>query len=126
MLLSFVTALAGLTIMCDVLLSHRITVSRAKGAWKRNQPLGEMIGFYILKAQGSDGHLPDNLWDRSLLHESPFVPLQACESECDLPGGVPLLVVPAMYGAGKQGGYQVAVTAREQFVFVPFPPPTTE
>jgi hypothetical protein len=44
------------------------------------------------------------------LHEAAFVPMQTCDVEWELPGGVPLLLVPCTYAPGVCGGFSLSVT----------------
>jgi hypothetical protein len=44
------------------------------------------------------------------LQEAPFVPMEACEVEWELPGGVPLLLVPCTYAPGVKGAFTVSVS----------------
>jgi hypothetical protein len=47
---------------------------------------------------------------RHQLQEAAFVPMQACEVEWQLPGGVPLLLVPCTYAPGVKGGFKLSVS----------------
>jgi hypothetical protein len=44
------------------------------------------------------------------LQEAAFVPMQACEVEWELPGDVPLLLVPCTYAPGVIGAFSLSVT----------------
>jgi hypothetical protein len=44
------------------------------------------------------------------LQEAAFVPMQTCEVEWELPGGVPLLLVPCTYAPGVTGSFTLSVT----------------
>lgn len=104
-----------------VLPPCRITLSRTTG-WRRNQPLGDMIGMSVLTMptaappatqQQQQHKQPLNslaLLKQHQLREAAFVPMQTCEVEWELPGGVPLLLVPCTYAPGVTGAFTLAVT----------------
>lgn len=48
---------------------------------------------------------------RQQLHEAALVPMQSCEAEVELPGGVALLLVPYTYAPGVTGRFTVSVEA---------------
>lgn len=109
----------------------RINLSRTAG-WRRNQPLGEMIGLSVhtiptaatatqhqqgspqRQSQSQQHHKqPANsltMLKQYQLQEAAFVPMQTCEVEWELPGGVPLLLVPCTYAPGVTGSFTLSVT----------------
>lgn len=131
-----------MTVCCNFCLSVcRITLTRAAGSWRRNQPLSEMIGLSALRlpqhpgptsasqqqqgqqpaqrsthaqsAQRQQYKLPENsmtMLKQHQLQEAAFVPMEACEVEWELPGGVPLLLVPCTYAPGVKGAFTVSVS----------------
>lgn len=108
---------------CDLLhmchAAHRLTLQREAGPWRRNQSLAAMIGCYVLRAQDAEGTLPAKDWPKALLHEMTFVPSEVLEEELVLPGGVPLLVVPATYEAGVHGGFVLQACCNMPLEFRP-------
>jgi hypothetical protein len=115
----------------------RIILSRTAG-WRHNQPLGEMMGLSAHKlptatAAQQSHHLQQQshththraslsqqqpkqppssltLLKQHQLQEAAFVPMQACEVEWELPGDVPLLLVPCTYAPGVIGAFSLSVT----------------
>eukprot|EP00879_Flechtneria_rotunda_P018925 GHRR01019864.1.p1 GENE.GHRR01019864.1~~GHRR01019864.1.p1 ORF type:complete len:328 (+),score=133.17 GHRR01019864.1:1233-2216(+) len=96
----------------------RICLARSTGNWPRNQSLRAMIGFYIIRAAPPRGqqHTVTSL-KQLQLYESAFVPMATCEEEVDLPGNMPLLLVPCTYASGVRGKFVVSVTASSSFSF---------
>lgn len=44
------------------------------------------------------------------LQEAAFVPMQSCQVDWELPGRVPLLLVPCTYAPGVRGSFKLSVT----------------
>ena len=87
----------------------RVSISRPTNAWAHNQPLGEMLGFYIVK-QAPVKHKAVAAIKHQQLHESVLLPAATCEAELELPGAIPLLLVPCTYAPHIKGGFTVIMT----------------
>lgn len=111
------------TTLC-VLVDCRVSLTRL-GRCRSCKPLGDMLGFYVIKHApsapsaaaahaGANGRhqraTASSVLNQAQLYESAFLPMDMCEAELQLPAGV-LLLVPCTFAPGVKGRFAVSVTA---------------
>ena len=81
-------------------------------AWKRNKPLDDMIGFYILRCSDEKGGIVGD-FKSAVLVESPFAPMGDNSAEYEFQPGMVYMVMPCTYSAGKVGRFAITVAGAE-------------
>jgi Calpain large subunit, domain III len=88
-----------------------ITLYRQGEGWKRNAPLEDMIGFYVVSAD-DQGNVASP--SSAIVAETAFVPDSSCQMTFTFRPTAErpcFVIVPCTYGCHRQGKFQVTVSA---------------
>ena len=110
--------------------SLRVVLRRPEAPWEKpmqSATVDSMMGFYLLRAPpgGVDGGQKLKLSDKAratgaMVHESCFAPTLevSCTVQLGAPEPTTLVLVPATYGPGQQGPFEVALACDEPLSWV--------
>jgi len=110
----------------------RIDLTRPPEHWKAKDMVGAMMGFYLHRADSSNGTGPSLDPDHCIMHvdpnlkdvepepytQSPFTPLHCVQTPPSFrldKSEDPYLLVPATYAPGKEGPFFLSVTSDVEF-----------